>query len=141
MVFSRPKLEFNFVLVLAYFGTKYNKEDFKWYSNLIDRMKLTNLKSWITALIVGSFFIFFKFLDSLSDPNIHFNSMYVSTVLRSLFFAITINKILIELFVGFIDKVGKTLKTDNDKTKEEIISIFIEEYKKNNNKDENTKTK
>jgi hypothetical protein len=120
------------IMMLAFWGIKYNKEDFSWYDKfLIKPIKADKFRTWIAGIIVALFFLFFRWRDSINDTTITFDSFYISALLRSLFFAVSINKILIEIVVVAVEKLGKMIRGEEkkDDDKDEIIKMLIKEIK------------
>ena len=135
--FSDMNWTFIIVLMFAFWGIKYNKEDFSWFDDyIIKYTKGEKFRTWIAGGIIALFFLFFRWRESLIYPDIYFNATYISALLRSLFVAITMSKILIGVVVVTMEKLGKSIggKDNKNRDKDEIINILLEKIK---DKDEN----
>lgn len=92
-------LNWTFILIYVFvlYGVKH-KSEFKWYLDLLERMKIQSFKVWIAGIIVGGLFVLFEGLED------NLEAAYISQILRSYIIVIVFNSIF--------DKELK--KIDND---------------------------
>lgn len=104
----------NWTFIIMYtiilYGVSY-KAEFEWFNDIIKRFKLTKFTTWITGIITGLVFCFFKSL------NTGINSEYIATLLRSWFLVVVFSSVFIDGVVKLIKFLGKRIDDKEDKDK------------------------
>ena len=97
-----------FIVVL--YGLKHTNE-LEWYNNLCEKIKADKYKTWIAAILMSGIFCFFRW----KDPEAIFNVPYITSMLRSILFAVVFSGIFVDIPVVIIKRLGKVIDVKNDK--------------------------
>jgi len=94
------------------YGIKHTNE-FLWYDNLLNKIKIERYKNWIACTLTGAVFCLFTYMD----PSLYCDVPYVSSLLRSIFFVVIFSNIFVDIPVFLIKRLGKIV--DQKEVKEE----------------------
>jgi len=96
-----------FIVVL--YGLKHTKE-LNWYENFCKKIKVDKYKNWIASILMGIIFIFFRW----KDPELEISIPYITSMLRSIFFAVVFSGIFVDIPVVIIKRLGKVIDVKED---------------------------
>jgi uncharacterized protein YacL len=101
-------LNWNFILmfIVILYGLKHTSH-FNKFESLLERANINKYKIWISALIIGLIFCFFKWKEEL------ISWLYVSNLLRSVFVGVVFSNVFVDIPVFLIKRLGSII--DNKK--------------------------
>ena len=104
-------LNWTFVLmfIIILYGVSY-KSEFEWFNRLISKWKLNNFKTWLTGILLGLTFCFFRWQ---SDKT--FDSEYIAQLLRSWLCVVVFSSVLIDGVVRLLKFIGKRIDDKENK--------------------------
>ncbi len=91
-----------FIIVL--YGLKHTKE-LNWYDKICAKIKVEKYKTWIASILMAAIFAIFRWQEATLD----FDAAYVSSMLRSILFAVVFSGIFVDIPVVVIKRLGKII--------------------------------
>lgn len=111
-IYFLSDLNWTFIIVylIVLYGMKHT-EYYDWFNDWVEsKNKIRKFKVWLAGLIIGVFFIIFRWLGP--DP---ITSEYVSQFLRSMILALTFSSLIIDWPIKLIEsRILPTNKKDNE---------------------------